>query len=88
MNDYIILYFCSLICLILIILCRNYSKSFGLKQIIFYILYNVVLYNLLFFKSNYGSGFLWWFYLMALTIIHIIVLLIYLIFFINHNIKK
>lgn len=43
-----------------------------------YALYNLVLYYQLFFNSNYGSGFLWWFYLIVITSMHIIVLTIYL----------
>lgn len=78
MSDNELLYSSSVICLMLIIVSFRFNRQFGIINIIFFCLYNLLLYYNLFYKNDGGSGFSWWFYLIILTVIQILVIIIYL----------
>lgn len=77
-SDNIILYVFSIICLIIIIKLFRLNRIFGIVNALIFCLYNSVLYYNLFYKGQGGSGFIWWFYLIILTLVQIIILGIYL----------
>jgi len=77
-SDNQILYISSAVCLILILLSFKFSKQVGVINLVVFILYNAILYYNLTYKSEGGSGFLWWFYLIILTIAQILILGIYI----------
>ena len=88
MNDNQILYIISFICLLLIIIGFKYSKVFALINLVIFIAYNLLLhFNML----NYGEGgsvFLWWFYLVILTLLQILIIICYLVFRKFHSAKS
>lgn len=77
-SDNQILYISSVICLILILLTFKFSKQVVLINLVVFILYNAILYYNLIYKSEGGSGFVWWFYLIILTVAQILILGIYI----------
>ena len=77
-SDSQILYISSVICLILILLTFKFSKQVVLINLVVFILYNAILYYNLIYKSEGGSGFVWWFYLIILTVAQILILGIYI----------
>ena len=77
-SDNQILYISSVVCLILLLLSFKFSRQFGVINFVVFILYNAILYFNLIYKSEGGSGFLWWFYLIILTVVQILILGIYI----------
>ena len=78
-SDIIIVYGCLLLVITLIFFIRKYSKLFLFFNTIIFILYtSYFLYQL---KYDIGGGvaLVWLFYLFCLSIIHSIILIIYLI---------
>ena len=76
MNDNVITYILSSMCLIVILIewmSFNYKK--GKINAIVFVIYSIFLYYLMFYKGSGGAGFTWWFYLLLLTSLHIIILL-------------
>ncbi len=82
MNDSIIVYAISLICIILLLIEWIFisHKKCSINAIVF-IVYSFPLYYLMTYKGAGGAAFTWWFYLVLLTSIHIIVLLIIVLHF-------
>lgn len=77
-SDNQILYISSVLCLILILVSFKFSRQVGVINLVLFSLYNTILYYNLIYKSDGGSGFLWWFYLVILTVIQILILGIYI----------
>lgn len=77
-SDNQILYISSVLCLILILISFKFSRQVGIINLVVFSLYNAILYYNLIYKSDGGSGFLWWFYLVILTVIQILILGIYI----------
>jgi hypothetical protein len=78
MSDNQILYISSVVCLFLVLLSFRFSKQVGIINLVVFLLYNAILYHNLIYKSDGGSGFLWWLYLIILTIVQILILVIYI----------
>ena len=77
MNDNIIVYAISLICIILLLIeCFfiNHKKC-SINALVF-VVYSIPLYYLMTYKGAGGAAFTWWFYLVLFTSIHVIILLI------------
>lgn len=83
MNDNIILYAISLICIILLLIEWIFisHKKCSINAIVF-VGYSFPLYYLMIYKGAGGAAFTWWFYLVLFTSIHVIILLIILYCFI------
>lgn len=79
MEDIIFTCLVSIICLALILISYRFSKGFFYKNIVVYFLYNGVLYYKLFFHSKWGASLLWLFYLLVFSVVHILILGVYLI---------
>lgn len=62
-----------------LILSFKSNKLFSIINLAIAVVYSLPLYYCLFFHFEYGSGFLWWFYLIILSSIHLIVTIVYLI---------
>jgi hypothetical protein len=77
-SDNQILYISSVVCLVLILLSFKFNKQIGVINLIVFLFYNALLYYNLIYKSDGGSGFLWWFYLIILTVVQILILCIYI----------
>ena len=77
-SDNQILYISSVVCLILVFLSFKFSKQVGVINLVVYLLYSAILYYNIIYKSDGGSGFLWWFYLIILTVVQILILGIYI----------
>ena len=80
-ND-IILYTISLICIILLLIEWIFisHKKCSINAIVF-VGYSFPLYYLMIYKGAGGAAFTWWFYLVLFTSIHVIILLIILFYF-------
>ena len=77
MNDNIILYAISLICIILLLIEWIFiSHKKCSKNAIVFVGYSFPLYYLMIYKGAGGAAFTWWFYLVLFTSIHVIILLI------------
>lgn len=76
-SDNFILYTISIICFIIIVRLFRINKSLGVINIAIFFFYSSILYYNLFCKSQGGSGLLWWFYLVMLTLIQVLILGIY-----------
>lgn len=74
MTDNQVLYISTIICFVLIMASFKYKKQFARINMVLFLLYNVILYSSLFFGGDYGSSFLWWFYLMIITALQILIL--------------
>ena len=81
MNDNIILYAISLICIILLLIEWIFisHKKCSINAIVF-VGYSFPLYYLMIYKGAGGAAFTWWFYLVLFTSIHVIILLIILFY--------
>lgn len=73
MSDNWFLYLSSLICSVLIGISIRVNRQFGVFNILFFCLYSSFLYYYLFCKNEGGSGFLWWLYLLVLTLVQLVV---------------
>jgi hypothetical protein len=78
-SDNIILFLISFLTLLVIIVSLRLRNFFGYLNLIIFSIYSISLYYGLFFKGNYGSGFLWCFLAVTLTSIHLLILVISLI---------
>lgn len=63
--------------LIAIAIIRKFRYRTALCNILFWLGYNAVLSYGLLFKSKYGSGLAWWFYLLCFNCLQFIVLVVY-----------
>jgi hypothetical protein len=67
--------------LVMVLIARSYriSKKFSIvNAIIFFSYSSYMLYGLL-YRSQYGKALAWWFYLLCLTLVHLLVVSVYLI---------
>ncbi len=81
MSDNLLLYLSSIICILLTIYqIFNRQKKAGVLSAIVLLGYSLPLYYLIFFRSEYGAGLTWWFYLLVLNLIYILSTAIHLIF--------
>ncbi len=78
-EDYIA-YICSTIGILLAIHIRKYSKRLSIANVILWVGYSAYCYYGLYYRSEYGAALAWWFYLLFVTILHIVGLLLYTIF--------
>ena len=78
MNDNIILYAISLICIILLLIEWIFisHKKCSINAIVFVGYSFPLFYLLMIYKGAGGAAFTWWFYLVLFTSIHVIILLI------------
>ena len=82
MNDNIMAYILSLVCVILLLIewiFINHKNS--LVNTIAFVIYSFPLYYLITYKGIGGAAFTWWFYLVLFTSIHVIILLIRILYF-------
>ena len=82
MNDNIMAYILSLVCVILLLIewiFINHKNS--LINTIAFVIYSFPLYYLITYKGTGGAAFTWWFYLVLFTSIHVIILLIRILYF-------
>ena len=89
MNDNIILYAISLICIILLLIEWIFisHKKCSINAIVF-VGYSFPLYYLMICKGAGGEAFTWWFYLVLFTSIHVIILLIILFYFFSTILRR
>jgi hypothetical protein len=80
MNENNILYGCSILLFILILITLRVNKSVGFIHLILFILYSSILYYGFFYKSEGGTALAWWFYLALTTGIHLLIIVGYLVF--------
>src|SRR4051812_20915114 len=72
-GDNIFLATMLLTCLVFIAFIGRYSKMHAIISLIILLAYSCpLLYNLI-FNNRYGSGLLWWFYLIILSSVHLLV---------------
>lgn len=77
MNDNIIAYILSLVCIILVLIeWRVGSHKKAMTNTIVFVVYSFPLYYLMLYKGSGGAAFTWWFYLVLSTSIHVIILLL------------
>ncbi len=74
--------------LIAVAFCHKASKRVAGYNILFWLGYNVLLSYGLLFKSKYGSGLTWWFYMLCLNCLQFIILTIYSVFSIYKKKKQ
>ncbi len=79
MTEYQIAYAGSLVCFLLIIYLFQYNRKYALIHLISFGVYSIFLYYGLEYKSEGGSGLVWWFYLIVLTSIQTIILATHII---------
>mgnify|MGYP000859348293 CR=1 FL=1 len=73
MDEDILLYISSIICILLTIYqIFNRQKKAGILSAIVLLGYSLPLYYLFFFHSEYGAGLTYWFYLLVLNLIYIL----------------
>jgi hypothetical protein len=78
-SDNQLLYISSLVCLALALFFFKDNKQAGVINLVVLFLYSGILYYNLIYNSDGGSGFLWWFYLVILTILHVLIIGIYIV---------
>lgn len=77
MNDNIIAYILSLVCLILLLIeWIAVSHKKAMANTILFAVYSLPLYYLMLYKGSGGAAFTWWFYLVLSTFIQVIILLL------------
>ena len=77
MNDNIIAYILSLVCVILLLIewiAGSHKKA--MANTIVFAVYSFPLYYLMLYKGSGGAAFTWWFYLVLSTFIQVIILLL------------
>lgn len=77
MNDDIIAYILSLVCVILLLIewiAGSHKKA--ITNTIVFAAYSLPLYYLMLYKGSGGAAFTWWFYLVLSTFIQVIILLL------------
>jgi hypothetical protein len=80
MNDNQIQLGSSALCFLLIMVAFKFGKKLAFINLIVFLLYSLPLYYNLYYNSKEGTALAWWGYLIALTIIHILIVGGYLIF--------
>lgn len=78
MEDNIVLVAASFILLLLIAVAFKFSKAFSAVNFVIFLLYSGYMYYGLFFDSFGGTALVWWFYLLIITILHILIISGYL----------
>ena len=82
MNDNIMAYILSLICVILLLIEWIFiSHKNSLINTIAFVIYSFPLYYLITYKGTGGAAFTWWFYLVLITSIHVIILWLRVLYF-------
>ena len=76
-EDTLILAVAFALSLIVVAFCHKASKRAAWCNILFWLGYNTLLSYGLLFKSKYGSGLTWWFFLLCLNTLQFIVLTAY-----------
>ena len=76
MNDNIIAYILSIICIMLLLIEFFISHKNGVINTIAFVVYSCPLYTLMTYRGAGGAAFTWWFYLVLFTSIHVIILLL------------
>jgi hypothetical protein len=80
MEDNIVLVAASFILLLLIAVATfKFSKAFGAVNFVIFLVYSSYMYYGLFFDNSDGTALAWWFYLLVVTILHILVTSVYLV---------
>ena len=75
MNDNVIAYILSLLCIIFILIeIVSVNKKKGMADLIVFFYYSCPLYYFMLYRGDGGAAFTWWFYLLLLTFIHLIIL--------------
>ncbi|WP_455252370.1 conjugal transfer protein [Prevotella melaninogenica] len=81
MDEDILLYISSIICVLLIIYqIFKHQKATAALSAIVLLGYSLPLYYFFFFRSEYGAGLTYWFYLLVFNLIYILSTAIHLIF--------
>ena len=81
MDEDILLYISSIICILLTIYqIFNRQKKASILSAIVLLGYSLPLYYFFFFRSEYGAGFTYWFYLLVLNLIYILSTVAHIIF--------
>ena len=89
MNDNIIAYILSLVCIMLLLIEWFFvSHKNGAINTIAFAVYSFPLYYLMTYKGGGGAAFTWWFYLVLFTSIHVIILLFKMLRFFFKRYKK
>ena len=71
MNDNVIAYILSLVCIIFILIeIVSVNKKKGMAELIVFFYYSCPLYYFMLYRGDGGAAFTWWFYLLLLTFIH------------------
>lgn len=79
MSDIPILISSSALCLLVIILTFKVNTRVALVHAIIFTGYSTYFYHGLFYNSRGGSGLVWLFYIMVFTLLHFVILGVYLI---------
>lgn len=75
MNDNVIAYILSLVCIIFILIeIVSVNKKKGMADLIVFFYYSCPLYYFMLYRGDGGAAFTWWFYLLLLTFIHLVIL--------------
>ena len=75
MNDNVIAYILSLVCIIFILIeIVSVNKKKGMTDLIVFFYYSCPLYYFMLYRGYGGAAFTWWFYLLLLTFIHLVIL--------------
>ena len=75
MNDNVIAYILSLVCIIFILIeIVSVNKKKGMTDLIVFFSYSCPLYYFMLYRGYVGAAFTWWFYLLLLTFIHLVIL--------------
>ncbi len=82
MDDNIIAYILSLVCVILLLIEWIFiSHKNSLINTIAFVIYSFPLYYLITYKGTGGAALTWWFYLVLFTSIHVIILWLRVLYF-------
>lgn len=81
MNDAIVLYVAVSVCLVLVLYTLKKRIAGAPVHLLLFGCYNALLHYAIYKYSGCGAGFLWWFCLLLLTLLHIVVLAVILICF-------
>ena len=90
MNDNVIAYILSLVCIIFILIeIVSVNKKKGMTDLIVFFSYSCPLYYFMLYRGYGGAAFTWWFYLLLLTFIHLVILVFRIIkIIVNKSIKR
>lgn len=90
MNDNVIAYILSFVCIIFILIeIVSVNKKKGMTDLIVFFYYSCPLYYFMLYRGYGGAAFTWWFYLLLLTFIHLVILAFRIIkIIVNKRIKR